>query len=123
MQILARDVGKILKKEKLDPALLEKPPKPEMGDLAFPCFSLAREMGKAPAEIAKGIAAKARPSGTAKEIRAMGPYVNFFVNRACFADDALSGVHREQERTLGRSVYRAVVRASEFAKVKKLAAA
>ena len=80
MQILARDVGKILKKEKLDPALLEKPPKPEMGDLAFPCFSLAREMGKAPAEIAKGIAAKARPSGTAKEIRAMGPYVNFFAD-------------------------------------------
>ncbi|HHX75423.1 MAG TPA: arginine--tRNA ligase, partial [Firmicutes bacterium] len=31
---------------------LENPPAPEMGDLAFPCFKLAKTLRKAPAAIA-----------------------------------------------------------------------
>ncbi len=33
--------------------MIEMPPKPEMGDLAFPCFSLAKMKGKAPNVIAQ----------------------------------------------------------------------
>ena len=33
--------------------LIEIPPKPEMGDYAFPCFQLAKSMRKAPNMIAE----------------------------------------------------------------------
>ena len=42
MQILKDAVGKKLKLAGLDPGMLERPPRPEMGDLAFPCFELAK---------------------------------------------------------------------------------
>ncbi len=80
MQLLRQDVERILKKAKLDVSLLEKPPRPEMGDLAFPCFALAGKKRKNPTEIAAEIAPKLKPSGAVKEIRAMGPYVNFFAD-------------------------------------------
>ena len=46
MQLLRNDVNKLLKKAKLDVSLLEKPPRSEMGDLAFPCFGLAKNKKK-----------------------------------------------------------------------------
>ena len=36
--------------------LLEVPPKPEMGDYAFPCFGLAKEQKKSPLAIAQDLA-------------------------------------------------------------------
>ena len=36
-------------------ALIEIPPKPEMGDFAFPCFRLAKTMHKAPQLISADI--------------------------------------------------------------------
>ncbi len=38
--------------------LVEMPPKPEMGDLAFPCFSLAKTLRNSPAAVAQEIAGK-----------------------------------------------------------------
>ena len=35
--------------------LVENPPKPEMGDFAFPCFQLAKSMKKAPNMIAQDL--------------------------------------------------------------------
>ena len=40
-------------------AALTVPPKPEMGDLAFPCFPLAKALRKAPPLIAKELAEQA----------------------------------------------------------------
>lgn len=37
-------------------ALIEQPPQTDMGDLAFPCFSLAKPLKKAPMVIAQEIA-------------------------------------------------------------------
>ncbi|MBU2691046.1 MAG: arginine--tRNA ligase [Candidatus Eisenbacteria bacterium] len=79
--------------ESLDPPLEPvTPPKPEMGDLALPCFPLAKSLKRAPAEIAATIAA-AHPTGIPADrmaslmgrpsapgltgIAAAGPYVNF----------------------------------------------
>ena len=39
--------------------MLTVPPKPDMGDFAFPCFTLAKKLRKAPPAIAKEIAEKA----------------------------------------------------------------
>ena len=52
-----------------DPALTpegvaaEKPPRPELGDLAFPMFPYARLARRAPAQIAAAVAEELRSSG------------------------------------------------------------
>lgn len=64
---------------------LETPPNPEMGDFAFPCFKMAKELKNAPAKIATELAAKL-PLGTLfSRIEASGPYVNFFCKRETLA--------------------------------------
>ena len=62
--------------------LMERPPRPELGDAAFPCFALAKQLKQAPQAIAADIAAKLR--GKEGEIRAVaeGPYVNLFFEPA-----------------------------------------
>src|SRR3989339_10655 len=68
---------------------LTAPPNAEMGDVAFPCFGIAKEMKKNPTEVAKEIADKLLPTlvGTSttaakiiERVQAFGPYVNFFFN-------------------------------------------
>jgi len=39
--------------------MLTVPPKPDMGDFAFPCFTLAKKLRKAPPLIAQELAEKA----------------------------------------------------------------
>jgi arginyl-tRNA synthetase len=59
--------------------LLEKPPEGVGADLALPCFVLAKRLKKKPKKIAKGIA-KLKPRGLVKEVKAAGPYANFYVD-------------------------------------------
>lgn len=66
----------------LPPVVLQVPPKPEMGDLAFPLFSYAKAFGKAPNVIAVELASdinalEDKPMG---EAFAAGPYMNVKVN-------------------------------------------
>lgn len=60
--------------------MLEIPPDKKMADYAFPCFRLAKQLRKAPALIAKDIAAGLTDDGFEK-VEAVGPYVNVFVNK------------------------------------------
>lgn len=50
-----------IEKEKIT-SLIEIPPDSKLGDYAFPCFSLAREFKKNPAEIAKKISQQLNPT-------------------------------------------------------------
>lgn len=61
-----------------DEALLsiETPPNSDMGDFTFPCFRLAKTMRKAPQMIAADLS-KSIKFELFKEVRALGPYVNF----------------------------------------------
>lgn len=63
--------------------LLEVPKNSDMGDLAFPAFSLARILRKAPQMIAADIAEKMDTAGFEK-IEAVGPYINFFLDKKAF---------------------------------------
>lgn len=56
--------------------LLAPPPKPELGDLAFPCFRLAKALRKAPPQIAHDLAAALAGHAAFEATRATGPYVN-----------------------------------------------
>lgn len=76
-------------------ALLEKPKSSEMGDLAFPAFSLAKLERKAPQAIASDIAEKIDTSGFEKVV-ATGPYINFFLDKAAISHDILKSVITEK---------------------------
>ncbi len=87
LDVLSRHTG--LEPGKID-ALLERPPKSELGDFAFPCFQLAKELKKAPPQIAEELAEKvAGELELLTEARALGPYLNLFVNRQEFARSIL----------------------------------
>ena len=58
--------------------LLEVPDDRSMGDVALPCFQLAKALRKAPQQIATDIAEQLSPTDQIERIEAVGPYVNFF---------------------------------------------
>lgn len=61
---------------------LTVPPNPALGDVAFPCFQLAKELRSAPHLIAKNVAAKIAADHIIASARAEGPYLNLFLDRA-----------------------------------------
>lgn len=74
--------------------LIEIPPKSEMGDYAFPCFQLAKVMRKAPNMISEEIAGKINREGF-ENVKAFGPYVNFFVDKAHFSKETIETILKE----------------------------
>lgn len=78
--------------------LIEIPPQVEMGDYAFPCFTLAKTLRKAPPMIATDIAGDERLASlgamTAKNV---GPYVNFYIDRGFYAVNTVGGVLKDKD--------------------------
>lgn len=72
--------------------ILEIPPQEDMGDFAFPCFQLAKTFRKAPNLIAEDVAGKIQESDFVSKVTAMGPYVNFFIDREMFVKQMLEQV-------------------------------
>lgn len=68
-------------------SLLTYPPNPKLGDLAFPCFTLAKLQKKAPPAIAAELAETvfAKPSGAIAGATTAGPYLNVSFNRSEYA--------------------------------------
>ena len=88
-----KEVIKLLKdKLKLKEVNLETPPDPKLGDYAFPCYQLSKEFKKNPVEIAKDLSKKIKPIGIVKEIKAAGPYLNFFINKQKLAEDLIKDI-------------------------------
>ena len=73
-------------------SLVEIPPNPQMGDLAFPCFSLAKTMRKSPMIIASELAERFSGDEYIDHAEAAGGYLNFFYSKAAFAKDTLEQV-------------------------------
>ena len=71
---------------------LVRPPKPEMGDLGFPCFQLARALRKNPAVIATDVAARLSAHPALAEASATGGFVNLRLDPATLARAALQHV-------------------------------
>ncbi len=66
-------------------SMLRLPPEPEMGDYAFPCFTLAKTWKQAPQQIASRLAEDIEVHMPIASVQAHGPYLNFTL-----ADDVLS---------------------------------
>ena len=95
-QLIASELAKVI--DSLDQSaisnLLEQPKSSDLGDIAFPAFSLAKVERKAPQAIAADIAEKINPSHFEKVV-ATGPYVNFFLNKAKISDQVIKEVIKE----------------------------
>jgi len=78
---------------------LTVPPKPEMGDLAFACFDIAKKKGKNSNEIATEIKKKLEIGNWKLEIldkvEVFGPYVNFYLNAGEVAKLIISEVEKK----------------------------
>lgn len=79
-------------------SLTETPPEQKLGDLAFPCFQLARTMRKAPAAIAAELAQRFSSDGKIEKAEAAGPYLNFFYNRAAYAKNTIDAVFASEDK-------------------------
>lgn len=88
---------------KLDNVDVVRPPKEEMGDFAIPCFTLDIEGAKNPNEKAKFILEKLNINeNIISDIRVIGPYLNFTINRDFLAKETLETI-REEENKYGSS--------------------
>ncbi|MGY3750012.1 arginine--tRNA ligase [Vagococcus acidifermentans] len=77
-------------------SLLEKPKTAQHGDLAFPAFSLAKALRKSPQLIAQEIAADIAKDSF-ETVEAVGPYVNFFLNKRNVSTQTLHDILTQQE--------------------------
>ncbi|WP_414841490.1 arginine--tRNA ligase [Enterococcus saccharolyticus] len=75
--------------------LLENPKSADHGDVAFPAFALAKVYRKAPQQIAAELAEKIDGSSFEK-IEVVGPYLNFFMNKAVITQNVLASVVKEK---------------------------
>ena len=85
--------------------MLETPPDRKMGDLAFPCFKLARTLRKAPPAIAAELKAGLEEKGLPEiidRVENTGGYLNFFLDRGSIALSVTDAVLTEGE-AYGRS--------------------
>lgn len=82
------------------------PPKPEMGDIAFGCFALAKHEGRNPNEVANDIELriKNKESELVSDVKAFGPYVNFYLDGSAVAALVLSSPDKEENLGHGKRV-------------------
>lgn len=76
---------------------VETPPDEKLGDLAFPCFPLAKVMRKAPPVIANELKEQLSSDEYIEKIDAVGGYLNFFYSREAFIKDTVGAVMKAGE--------------------------
>ena len=77
---------------------IEIPPESKMGDYAFPCFRLAKDLQKAPNIIAKEIKSKIEIDiNYIQEVQIQGGYLNFFINKEQFIKVVLEEINKKKE--------------------------
>ncbi len=79
---------------------LTSPPNPEMGDFAFACFGLAKELKINPKEAAEQMAAKIKgqKSKLVERVEAVGPYVNFYLQTGDLAYLVIKKISQQKNK-------------------------
>lgn len=74
-------------------SLIEIPPDTGFGDFAIPCFTLAKEYRKNPAQIASDFEQlflkKGKNNGVIQDVKPRGPYLNILVNQAYIVKEVI----------------------------------
>jgi len=77
---------------------IEVPTDEKMGDFAFPCFKLAKELKKAPQMIAQDLKEKMTfEEELIKEVNVIGGYLNFAIQGKTIAETVLREINSKQE--------------------------
>ncbi|MGI6005008.1 MAG: arginine--tRNA ligase [Christensenellales bacterium] len=79
--------------------MIENPPERKLGDFALPCFKLSRALRKASPAIAQEMADIIRENlpEYLERVEAVGGYLNFYLDRARFAENTLSSIFESGE--------------------------
>ena len=77
---------------------IEIPPE-DMGDYAFPCFRLAKELKKAPQVIAEELKAKieAYENDAIERVEVVGGYLNFYINKDILIKETIEEIDSQKE--------------------------
>src|SRR3972149_364255 len=94
---------------------LEVPPQREFGDIAFPCFDVAKSRKTNPVEIARQLQQKIRipEDSLISRVEARGPYLNFYYNYQKFSEMVLRSVEKRGKRRETRLKERIMVEYSQ----------
>ena len=68
--------------------IIEIPPNSNLGDISFPCFSIAKR--QKPGNVAYKIRKKLSVPRAFKKVEVMGPYLNFFLNEKILAEEIIT---------------------------------
>ena len=78
---------------------IEIPPNSDLGDYAFPCFKLAKELKKAPPMIANEIKEKiVIDENILEKVEIQGGYLNFYINKQMLAKEVLTELDNKKEK-------------------------
>ncbi|MFB6465566.1 arginine--tRNA ligase [Cytobacillus sp. Hz8] len=95
VEVLSEFLNGVLEKDKLS-EMIEKPKYENLGDLAFPCFELAKVYRKSPQIIATEIAEGIKSSQFEK-VEAVSGYVNVFLNKKEVSSQVMKQIISEKE--------------------------
>ena len=76
--------------------MFEYPPDPKMGDLAFPCFKLAKTLRQAPPKIAASLADGLTVEGISR-VDVAGGYLNMFTDKSGMAANTVNAILAKKE--------------------------
>lgn len=80
---------------------IETPPNSDMGDYAFPCFRLAKDLRKAPQAIAtdlEKVIIEDLNSDIIEKVEIAGGYLNFYINKLTLIKEVLTSIEIEKEK-------------------------
>lgn len=100
---IAKTICSITKNEKEDiKGYIEIPKDTKNGDFAFPCFSLAKTLKKAPQIIANELKEKiVYDSNVIEKVEVIGAYLNFFVNKNILIKEVLEKISKDEKIKIG----------------------
>ena len=97
---IARAISKVINiDEKQLKTYIEIPPNSELGDYAFPCFKLAKDLHKAPPAIAEDIKENIQlDESIIEKIEIVGGYLNIYINKESLVQSVLKEIYNKKEK-------------------------
>lgn len=79
---------------------IEVPKESTMGDFAYPCFKLSKELRKSPVMIAEDIKENVKFEDSIEKVEVVSGYLNFFVNNEKVVKDVMEEIILKKEKYL-----------------------
>lgn len=97
-KVITKMIKSVLSNLKYECEIRFEIPPEDMGDFAFPCFSLSSIAKKSPNDMAKEIAGKIEKNKWIDKVEAKGGYVNFFVDYTYLVSSTMKSILELKEK-------------------------